>query len=483
MQLKHILLAAAALAAVACAYEKDGDVLVLTDNDLEDAIKEHEYLLVEFYAPWCGHCKRLEPEYSKAATKLAKLDPPISIAKVDATQHSKSASKYGVRGYPTIKWFVNGKDSEYGGGRTADAIVQWVKKKTGPPCKPLADSAAVDSFKDSADVVVVAFQDTSSEDFKKIEDAARGIEDIEVGVADEAAAKAAGEAFPSLVLYKKFDEGKNVFEGELNADAVQEFVTANSIPLVSTFSQESAPKIFGSGVETHFLYFNDEKSDSHDGIMKQLGEVAKEYKGKTLFVFVPSSEERVMSYFDFKKEDLPKAILVSLGEGDMKKFGFEGELTADSIKKHVAAYHTGELKPTLKSEEPPSDNSGPVKVIVGTTFEEIVLDPKKDVFVEFYAPWCGHCKSLAPTWDKLGERFAYSETVTIAKVDATANDIDHPGVNVRGFPTIMLFPHDKKDKPVTYDGGRDLDDLVEWLTKNAKTLDGKAPEPPKHTEL
>jgi thiol-disulfide isomerase/thioredoxin len=56
----------------------------------------------------------------------------------------------------------------------------------------------------------------------------------------------------------------------------------------------------------------------------------------------------------------------------------------------------------LKSEEP-VPNNGPLTIVVGKNFDEIVRDPTKDVLVKFYAPWCGHCKKLAPVWDELAE--------------------------------------------------------------------------------
>ena len=83
------------------------------------------------------------------------------------------------------------------------------------------------------------------------------------------------------------------------------------------------------------------------------------------------------------------------------------------------------------------------------------------------APWCGHCKNLAPVYEELGTKLKGSPNVVIAKIDGTANEIDVPGVEVQGFPSIFFFPgNNKSAPPKKYDGGRDLDGFLKYLKEN-----------------
>jgi thiol-disulfide isomerase/thioredoxin len=77
----------------------------------------------------------------------------------------------------------------------------------------------------------------------------------------------------------------------------------------------------------------------------------------------------------------------------------------------------------LKSEEAPKNNGKPVKVIVGKSFKELILDNEKDVLVLFYAPGCGHCKSFAPIYEKAAEVLSVNPNVVIAKCDGTRNEV------------------------------------------------------------
>lgn len=123
----------------------------------------------------------------------------------------------------------------------------------------------------------------------------------------------------------------------------------------------------------------------------------------------------------------------------------------ENFQKFLNDVKAGNLEPFLKSEPLPDDNSGAVKVAVAKNFDELVTDSGRDALIEFYAPWCGHCKKLAPIFDDLGDKMI-GEDVDIIKMDATANDVP-PLYDVRGFPTLYWSPKDAKSSPKRYEVG------------------------------
>lgn len=102
-----------------------GSVILTDENFRAKVINGGDPWLVEFYAPWCGHCQKLEPEWKSAAnTVAAQTGGKIKLGMLDATQHQQTAGQYGIQGYPSIKmFFPDGRVEDYQGGRTADDIV------------------------------------------------------------------------------------------------------------------------------------------------------------------------------------------------------------------------------------------------------------------------------------------------------------------------------------------------------------------------
>merc|ERR1712207_2393 len=428
--------------------KKEEGVLVLTNDNFQEAVDGNEFILVEFYAPWCGHCKALAPEYAKAAGILAEKDSPIKLGKLDATEESKTAEKFEVRGYPTLKFFKNGKPMEYGGGRTAETIVSWVEKKTGPPAKTLANA----------------------DDAKAFLAVASNLDDLAFGVTgDEAVCSEYGVSGEGVVMVKTFDDGKAVLTEGLTEEAVAKFVTSESLPLVIDFNHETAQKIFSGEVKSHFLLFSSAKADDHEDKLSILRDMAKKNKGNMLFVTINTDEEdhkRILEFFGIVDSEVPTFRAIRLGE-EMAKFKPEDDkFDAENVKAFVSDFLEGKLKQHLMSEEIPEDwDKEPVKVLVGKNFHDVAMNAEKDVLVEFYAPWCGHCKQLAPIWDKLGEKYADSETVVIAKMDSTANELEE--AKVQGFPTIKLFKKGTNEI-VDYNGDRTVEGFSKFLDEPPK---------------
>ena len=154
---------------------------------------------------------------------------------------------------------------------------------------------------------------------------------------------------------------------------------------------------------------------------------------------------------------------VILGPGDTKFPLRNTKLSGKALRKHLSAYKEGKLEPYLKSAKPPKKNDGYVTVVVGRTFHKLVLDKSKHTMIEFYAPWCGHCKALEPKYEAaakiLQKKF---KDVSLAKLDATVNDIPHPFV-AKGYPTLYWVPSGDASKAQVYDGGREADDIVKFV--------------------
>jgi protein disulfide-isomerase A6 len=139
------------------------DVIELTDSNFESMVLESDDMwLVEFFAPWCGHCKNLAPHWASAATQLK---GKVKLGALDATVHTVMAGRYGIRGFPTIKLFPGGKKDgeavDYDGGRTASDIVQWATDKLAenvppPEVHQLTNPAVLKEACDSHQLCIVS---------------------------------------------------------------------------------------------------------------------------------------------------------------------------------------------------------------------------------------------------------------------------------------------------------------------------------------
>jgi len=115
---------AALLLCCVLADDAASDVVILTTDNFDTQIQEGSWLL-EFYAPWCGHCKNLVPTYDKLATEVK---GKFNVGKMDCTTNQDTCSnRFGVRGYPTIKFYKDGTLYDYAGARTQEAFTAFME--------------------------------------------------------------------------------------------------------------------------------------------------------------------------------------------------------------------------------------------------------------------------------------------------------------------------------------------------------------------
>ncbi|KAF8529165.1 protein disulfide isomerase [Hysterangium stoloniferum] len=469
------------LVSVFTAAEEGSDVLDLDAANFDTTVNPEALILVEFFAPWCGHCKALAPEYEQAATALK--GKSIPIAKVDCVEQADLCQKHGVQGYPTIKVFRNGTPTDYNGPRKADGIVSYMVKQSLPAVSTVTVGNH-EEFTHADRIVAVAYvsetSDAPAPSFSAVAEKHR--DDYLFGLTTDAAAiAAAGVTPPAVVVYRKFDEPKIEYPAAsvaaLSTDDLESFLKENSIPLVDQVNADNYQVYAQSALPLAYL-FSEPNDKALEGHLNDLRTVAKQYKGKLNFVWIDATRftdhAKALNVLEPK---WPAFVIQTIA--DQLKYPMDQslDLTGERIIDWTHKFMAGDLKPALKSQPVPESQDESVFTLVTTQFDQVVFDNDKDVFIEFYAPWCGHCKRLKPTWDTLGDRYAdIQDRITIAKMDATENDIPPSApFRVAGFPTLKFKPAGGSEF-IDYDGDRTLESLIEFVEKNAKNpLDPNAP--------
>lgn len=313
----------------------DNGVLVLTDDTFDEAIAKYDYLLVEFYAPWCGHCKKLTPEYEGAASVLSAQDPPRTIAKVDATENKAIADRMEIKGFPTLYFFNHGSKMEYNGGRTKDTIVEWVNKKTGPASNEV-DCATLEKSVDEAKLALSYFGALEGDLYEAFMQGARNpaisekytffhTTDVECG-------KNYGLSASGVALSRGFDDSPLAYSGaSAEADLVN-FAKDSSVPTLITFSEDYIEPIFGDQKSAAIL-FTEEEGQAYQ---TAFADASKAMKGDILFVTSGVSEgiqSRLAEFIGVGKEDMPTLRIIS-PEEQMMKYVWEGDaknLSVDNV--------------------------------------------------------------------------------------------------------------------------------------------------------
>ncbi|KAK6960449.1 EF-hand calcium-binding domain-containing protein 14 [Biomphalaria glabrata] len=364
-------------------------------------------IFVMFHAPWCGHCKNLSPTWDELAKVYNQAeDSPLFIGKVDCTVHTALCADHEVVGFPTLKLFEAGGKAHkrYSGKRDLSSLKAFVQEQ------------------------VLGLD----EELKERDGPSQPVEE-----------KSADEpAVASQVVSLDVDNFADTVAKGL-------FFIKFYAPWC-THCQTLAPvweELAGSLSDNKNIVIAELDCTSSNLICKQFG--VRGYP--TLFWFKDGintdqfqSPRTLENLKSFVQNKLSSELSLQHGEDD-QKIPEEGNDVPDQVK----------------------DNpEGTVSDLKDETFKSQISTGL--VFVKFFAPWCGHCKRLAPAWEDLAKLMA-GQPVIIAKVDCTQHKAICDENEVRGYPTLKLFRDGQLVKE--YRGGRTVEDLSSFVKKELEIHD------------
>jgi protein disulfide-isomerase/protein disulfide-isomerase A1 len=265
-------------------------------------------------------------------------------------------------------------------------------------------------------------------------------------------------------------------EGLDSKETITSFFANHSFPLFGLLDSDSFSRYMDRGLGVVWAMFPMKEDDKIEEVIEKeramMTKVAAALLGRYSVIYTDTNQFRDAIENMLGVKEFP-AVVVHKKAGDKKKYMYDGSMQTDKIVEFVGAVEAGKVVPQLKSEPEPERNDGPVKVVVGTTLEQMVFTEDKDVLLEIYAPWCGHCKKLEPEFIKMGKKVVkdgVTDILAVAKLDGTANDSPVDSIAWTGFPTIYYVKANSKE-PLRYEGERTAKSMWKWVRSEHSKAD------------
>ncbi|KAI3404594.2 PDI1 [Candida oxycetoniae] len=478
------------------AADPNSAVVKLTSENFASFLEENPLVLTEFFAPWCGYCKILGPEFSKAADTLNESHPNIKLAQVDCTADEAICMEHEIKGYPTLKIVRDGdskKAEDYQGPREHQGIVDYMIKQSLPAVQ------APTSWEDLEKVIdeqtkpfVLQVNSAADEIFKKVANLKR--KDFSFINVDKEFLKSLGTKLGQdlkkaqfLVVHPKQLTDAVLFDGKADVEKLSEWIDIETIPYFGDMDRDTYMSYMTSPLPIAYYFYK--TPEQREAVAEAMGKLGRKYRSKLNIVGLDANLfGRHAEAINMNPEIVPLFAIQHIA--DNKKYGVNQTEHPDGpsvevIEQFIEDYFNDKLTPIIKSEPLPTAEeiaANPVVKLVAHNYKDILDNLEKDIFVKYYAPWCGHCKKLAPVWEELAEVFGSNKGasgVIIADIDHTSNDVDVP-YEIQGYPTLLLFPANGEldertglRKPIVFEGARDLSTLIDFVKeKGSLNVDG-----------
>lgn len=523
------LLAVACLVYCVASSGIDGRYLQIESKSFHTYLQENiasTLILVNFYVPWCGYCISLNEVLKEVASELNVSDLSVQIVSVDVVGNKDIIEKENIDGFPTIALYKNGiKASEYYGDRSKDSILSYLKLKSalsaihvskitelGKYCATLPIPGNETSVVNGNGIIAVVLgvflppsePNAESGVYSKVAEVYKSLTNkydqaIFLISDDQQIISHYNIKQDTMLVY--LDQSASVggsllLHPALDADYLIRSIINYAIPVKIVYSKIMQPYIQSIPIKTHALVFYDDKNTQiFDSLVSVIDKVGPLYRGSLIFIMIPGSEHYLLQFFDIALASLPRIIIADMKNAhNMKKYDYHDyymvletiqALTTTPnddintiiwnyayVNQFISDYINDKLTQTLQSQnevdvnDSNDDKHTIIKSLVGTNFDAAVADDSKDVIVYFYAPWCGHCKSVDSVVNSVAAIFMSDENIIFAKIDASKNDVSYEGVTIKGYPTFYLFVAGNKLSPVEYTGDRSYLDLINFITVN-----------------
>ncbi|CAD8069700.1 unnamed protein product [Paramecium primaurelia] len=460
--LKFLILCLLGLSAFGYTFPYDGDVLVLNDNTINAAIKQFDYLLVEFYASWCGHCKQFAPEYSQFATQVKEAGQSFIVAKLNGGDQEKQAmNRYKVSSFPTIILLIKGHAVPYNGDRSANGLMNFVTQALEDKLVRVDEIDDVYKFLSDNNLSLLYFvKDSQQPELQIYSMAAKIFPHLKFGYTTSAYARKLYDVDEGqIVLFRTFEERRKEFTDQLTLEKLTNFLYENSTPSFEELDNKSYASIFNKNTPALILFWSQQSQETKD-VLKL---IAPNIKKRITVVSVYSDNYMVNQVTSHLFINTPTFPSLYYYKTTNEVYKFEGQITVENVMRFVHEANNGKIKRKQKSQPIPNQTSNVLKV-VGDTFDQLVLNSKKNTLVQFCQT--SNSKCYEPEFEDLAEELKKNDNLVLAQIDLSYNDLD--SVNIENYPGFKLYIPKVTSNPINFEQEFSKDNLYAFIKQNVQ---------------